>query len=302
MSHSIRIALGEYNKHNEKTAVYVSDRRWQKIALVLKTSAYLCGRQEVIPVDALIIRHCLWTLAENRAPIEEIIENCVRDFGFANRDALNKWLSEYNDLDSGVNDTFFQTEDIYATEEINGEACFAFTAEVPTAYNGHKTIRFYVPAKNLGEKIDFLVLDEDGAEDHRLKCNFNGGKTCTVKINANTNSRGWHYDYKSDNYVELKKVSPSIKIKKGTQKLVHSRTKNTFKAGCTELLMSIEATISNTKDYITEKTQQNSTPFIPEEKQKIVLIALDSYLQELENHKLNAEHLLEKVNSYAVSK
>jgi MoxR-like ATPase len=110
--HSIRIALEKYNENNEKFSVYASDRRWQKIALVLKTSAYLCGRHEVIPVDALIIRHCLWTLAENREPIEEIIENCVRNFGVANKDALNKWLSEYNDLDSGINDTFFHTEDI----------------------------------------------------------------------------------------------------------------------------------------------------------------------------------------------
>jgi MoxR-like ATPase len=67
-------------------------------------------------------------------------------------------------------------------------------------------------------------------------------------------------------------------------------------------LTSIEAIISSTKDYIAKKTRQNDTPFIPEDKQKIVLISLETYLQKLENHKLNAEHLLEKVNSYAVAK
>jgi len=297
--HSIRIAIEEYNENNKKTAIYVSDRRWQKIALVLKTSSYLCGRHEVIPVDALIIRHCLWTLSENREPIEEIIENCVRDFGVAK---LDKWLSEYNDLDIGIKDTFFHTEDIYATEEINGEACFAFTAEVPTAYNGDKTIRFYVPAKKLGEKGDFFILDEDGVKDYRLKCSFNGGKTCTVKIDVNTKRHGWHYDYRSDNFEELLKIAPPIKIKKGTQKSVHPRTKNTFKTGCTELLLSIEAIILNTEEYITEQTKQNDTPFIPEDKRKVVLTALETYLHELEQHKLNAEHLLEKVKSYAISK
>ncbi len=300
--HSIRIALEEYNANNQKSAVYVSDRRWQKIALVLKTSAYLCGRQEVIPVDALIIRHCLWTQTENREPIEEIIENCVRDFGVENRELLDAWLNEYNDLEKGVSETFFYNEDLYDTEAINGETCFSFTAEVPTAYHGQKTIRFYVPAEKLGKKDEFFALDEDGNEDVRLKCSFNGGKTCNIKINSETKRRGWHYDYRSDNFEQLFKISPPIKIKKGTQKTVDSRIKNTFKTACTELLATIETIISNTKVYMTEQTKQNVTPFIPEDKRKIVLTALETYLQELEQHKLNAEHLLEKVKSYAISK
>jgi MoxR-like ATPase len=53
---------------------------------------------------------------------------------------------------------------------------------------------------------------------------------------------------------------------------------------------------------MTEQSKQNVTPFIPEDKRKIVLTALETYLQELEQHKLNAEHLLEKVNRYALSK
>lgn len=301
--HSIRVSLEEYNQNNEKSAVYVSDRRWQKVALVLKTSAYLCGRNEVIPVDALVIRHCLWTLPENREPIEGIIESSVRDFGLANRGELDEWLSEYNDLDSGIKDTFFYTDDIYDTEEINGEECFSFSAEVkPNSYGGTQAIRFYVPVKSLGAKGEFFVVDKNGGEENRLKYNFNGGKTCTIKIDANNERHGWNYNYRSNSYVELRKVSPTIKIKKGAQKDVHNRTKNTFKTGCTELLASIEIIISKTKKYISEQIKKNDTPFIPEAKQEIVLTTLESYLQELVNHKFNAEHLLNKVKSYAVSK
>jgi len=302
--HSIRISLEEYNKNNEKTAVYVSDRRWQKIALVLKTSAYLCGRQEVIPVDALIIRHCLWTLAENRAPIEQIIENCVRDFGVANKEALDKWLSEYSDLDIGVKDTFFYSEDIYDTDEIAGEQCFSFTVSVKQREYGNNTldVKRYASIQGISNKNEFNVVDEDGKVDDRLVYTFNGGKTCIVKIDTNIKRYGWGSDYKSKQYEEILKVAPPIKIKKGTQKPVHPRTKNTFKSGCTELLQSLKTIISNTKVYIAEQKNQNDTPFVPEDKRKIVMTALESYLEELEQHKLNAEHLLEKVNSYAVSK
>lgn len=302
--HAIRIGLEEYNEKNVKTAVYVSDRRWQKIALVLKTSAYLCGRQEVIPVDSLIIRHCLWTLAENRDSIEEIIENCVREFGVANRYELDKWLSEYNDLDSGIKDTFFHTEDIYDTEDIGGEQCFAITipAKKDRYDNNPQNLKRYASIEAIGDTDEFYVMYETGAEDKRLVYSFNGGNNCTIKIDTDIKQHGWNSNYTSGKFVELLKIQPIIKIKKGTQKPVHSRTKNTFTAGCKDLLLSIETIISNTKDYIAEQKKQNDTPFIPEDKQKIVLMALETYLQELENHKLNAEHLLEKVNSYAISK
>lgn len=302
--HSIRIALEEYNENNEKNAVYVSDRRWQKIALVLKTSAYLCGRHEVIPVDALIIRHCLWTLAENRKPIEEIIENSVRNFGVAKRDALDKWLSEYNDLDSGIKDTFFHTEDIYDTEDIGGEQCFSITIPLrKDRYDSNaENLKRYASIEAIGDKDEFFAMFETGVEDKRFVYSFNGGNTCTIKIDSKLKEYGWNHNYTSGDFVELLKINPLIKIKKGTQKSVHPRTKKTFKTGCTELLLSIEAIISNTKEYISEQTKQNDTPFIPEDKRKVVLTVLETNLQELEQHKLNAEHLLEKVNSYAISK
>jgi MoxR-like ATPase len=301
--HSIRISLEEYNKNNEKTAVYVSDRRWQKIALVLKTSAYLCGRQVVIPVDALIIRHCLWTLAENWEPIEEIIESCVRDFGVANKQALDKWLSDYNDLDIGVKDTFFYTENIYDTEDIGGKQCFQIIVNIQKhQYQEFVNIKRYASIEHIGNKDEFFVVDEDGKVDDRIVCTFDGGKTCTVKINTDIKQYGWDSGYKSNSYKEINKITPPIKYKKGTQKPVHQIVKTTFKSGCTKLLQSLETIISNTKVYIAEQNKQNDTPFIPEDKRKIVLTALESYLQELEQHKLNAEHLLEKVNSYAVSK
>lgn len=301
--HSIRIALEEYNENNEKSSVYVSDRRWQKIALILKTSALLCGRNEVIPVDALIIRHCLWTLAENRNPIKEIVEKCIRDFGVAYRSELDACLNEYNDLEKGVSETFFYNEDIYETEEINGEECFAFTTAVQGNSYGNRTeIRFYVPAKKLGVKSDFFARDEDGGTNDRLRCSFNGGKSCTVKIDTHTEHYGWNSGYKSKEFELLDQFTPHIRIKKGAQKAVDSRIKNTFKTACTELLTSVEAIVANTKKYITEQAKLNDTPFIPEEQRKIVLTAYETYLQELEQHKLHAEHLLEKVKSYAVSK
>lgn len=234
---SIRVSLDEFNKDNPKIAVYVSDRRWQKIALILKTAAFLCDRTEVIPVDTLILRHCLWTHEQNREQINEIIEKCVKQFGGANNEQLNSWELNHKDLEKGVSDTFFYTENVYDTEK----------------------------------------------KENVLNYGGNSG-------------------YDNDAFLEWFDSTPPIKIKKGTQKPVDPRIKDTFVKACEDSLSSLIEVIDNTKSYIAIQKKLNETPFVPSEKRELVFGASNSFLKDLENHRLNAEHLLEKVQSYAISK
>ncbi len=233
---SIRVSLDEFNKDNPKVAVYVSDRRWQKIALILKTSAFLCDRTEVIPVDTLILRHCLWTLEQNREQINEIIEKCVKEFSCANNEMLNSWKLNHKDLEKGVSDTFFYKENIYDTEK----------------------------------KEDVL--------------NYGGNS-----------------GYDNDAFLKWFDSTPPIKIKKGTQKAVNPRTKDTFVKACEDSLSSLMEIIDEMKSYIAIQKKLNETPFVPSGKSVLVFDASNSHLKDLENHRLNAEHLLERVQSYAIS-
>lgn len=77
----IRLAFKEKEK-GKKLDVYVSDRRWQRAAILLKASAYFCGRTETNLVDTLLLRHCLWTTKDNRTEVVKIVENAVRKCGF----------------------------------------------------------------------------------------------------------------------------------------------------------------------------------------------------------------------------
>ena len=47
-------------KDEEDHNIYVSDRRWTKIGKLLRTSAFLNGRKEIIWSDLLLLRHCIW--------------------------------------------------------------------------------------------------------------------------------------------------------------------------------------------------------------------------------------------------
>lgn len=53
--------------------VYVSDRRWKNIVKLLKTSAFVHGRKEVLLTDILPIYHCLWNEPDECADIRQIV-------------------------------------------------------------------------------------------------------------------------------------------------------------------------------------------------------------------------------------
>lgn len=304
--HSIRVSIEEFNKDNPQIAVYVSDRRWQKIALILKTAALLCDRTEVIPVDALILRHCLWTREDNREQIDDIITKCVKGFGCTTTDKLDSWELNYKDLEKGVSDTFYHTEDIYDTEKIFDRMCFAVTSpeiEKNRGYNSNKIkIRLYIPIEYVDTTKTFFPLDEDGNTETRLQCNFNGKKSCEIQIDEKVLRNGWDSGYNSDSFSRWFDVTPPIKIKKGTQKTVDSRIKTTFIKECEDSLSSLKKITNDTKSYVGTQRKLNETPFVPADKRELVLDVFNSFINDLENHRLNAEHLLEKVQSHAVSK
>lgn len=58
---------------NERRDVYVSDRRWKNIARILRTSAFMHDRKEVITADLPPIYNCLWQEPEERDSIRSII-------------------------------------------------------------------------------------------------------------------------------------------------------------------------------------------------------------------------------------
>ena len=51
------LAQKDENEH----CIYVSDRRWTKIGKILRTSAFLNNRMQVVWSDLLLIRHCIWS-------------------------------------------------------------------------------------------------------------------------------------------------------------------------------------------------------------------------------------------------
>ncbi len=57
--------------------VYVSDRRWRKVAHALRVACYVDGRDEVALQDAFLVPHCLWNRVEQREVVSEAFRAAI---------------------------------------------------------------------------------------------------------------------------------------------------------------------------------------------------------------------------------
>jgi MoxR-like ATPase len=57
--------------------IYVSDRRWKKIVMLLKSSAFMNGRDVVDTTDIFIVHHCLWNNPEEYEDVKQIVMKSI---------------------------------------------------------------------------------------------------------------------------------------------------------------------------------------------------------------------------------
>ena len=81
--HSLKESIEQYNRQLEndggtQTPLYVSDRRWKKLIKLLRTSAFLNGREQISLSDCMLMTHCLWSEVEQMDIVEEMVKNAIR--------------------------------------------------------------------------------------------------------------------------------------------------------------------------------------------------------------------------------
>ncbi|WP_318477448.1 ATPase RavA domain-containing protein [Photobacterium leiognathi] len=67
--------------------LYISDRRWKKSVRLLKASAFFNGRDEINPLDLLLLQDCLWHSPESRNVICNIVDKFASDYAFNQKES-----------------------------------------------------------------------------------------------------------------------------------------------------------------------------------------------------------------------
>ena len=83
----IRVKIEVYNKEQTEKddpgpTIYISDRRWKKIIKVLRTSAFLNGRQKIDLMDCFLIPSMIWDAPEQIDLVTLMVRESIRHQGY----------------------------------------------------------------------------------------------------------------------------------------------------------------------------------------------------------------------------
>lgn len=322
--HAIRVKIDEYNKKeaNKSSPIYISDRRWQKMARILKMAAYLCDRSEVKPVDALILKDCLWTKVDNKDALSKMVHDSVREFCLFNSEKFEKWADDYKTLKQEIDDTFFHNSDVYdATVENNGEKFLKVELNIPylkrkksqnswndTDVIDHYKKDVYIPFKCFKTKKEFFPLNgsyndfsvfKDPYYKHnyaetKIQCCFNGSATCTVNYSyKDRDSPYYGYDKTETEKIAIK---PSYKV--GDCKKVAPKIKKMYRENVDELMKKYDDVEKEINDFYSNLAQENDTPFVSKKDQTIVTAVVADFQKQMRVERMNAEQLTIKLNQH----
>jgi len=102
----LKLRIDEHNTraNNLDNPIPIHDRRWKKIVRLLRTSAFLNGRNRVDLMDCFLMIHCLWSRPEQKELIEEMVTDAIRRHGYSMAINLNLLKREVEDFEKDVNE------------------------------------------------------------------------------------------------------------------------------------------------------------------------------------------------------
>ena len=94
----------------------VSDRRWKKIARILKMSAFLNDRTEVDLMDCQLIEYCIWNTEEQQQKVGEIVAKCIKENGLEYNTSVDDINAQIKSFDDYITKNLYNIEIIYTPE------------------------------------------------------------------------------------------------------------------------------------------------------------------------------------------
>ncbi|ATC82642.1 AAA family ATPase [Pseudoalteromonas agarivorans] len=271
----IHLIRQELSEQFEELGVYVSDRRWQKAAQLLKASAFFNNRKQTNHSDALLLRYCLWTTENNREYVESIVNNAIEESGFSPELSLAELDRKKDALDKEITNEIFHEKDVYDTVNIDGNEFFkaVINFEFGSHWDKRKAKKtLYIEKSKMRSEDEFNPVNVQGQELENFNCSFDKQGSCLINANDVNHT---YYDAEAI-------FTPEILYKKGQKKQnVNNRLINALKAEVNELTQSLRRTLELCEAKQTEYVSSLYSPFVSKQSCNIALNGINQQISDL---------------------
>lgn len=261
----IHMVRDELVNQAETLEIYVSDRRWQRAATLIKASAFFCGRETTNHSDAMLLKYCLWTDPDNREKVASIVENAVKATGFKAPLNMLEIDERKEKLDKDINQELYYQSDVYETHKLDGNKQYfkvteTFTSTHPSDRN--RGVVIFIPVTEFKTAKEFHPKDENGNELSDIKVLFDKQGSSSLK-------------YMPDNDYKEILFTPKVMFRKGSKKQdIHEL----LSKGLLDRTKDLKKDLSSNRQSVSSKEMNLlaciNTPFISDES---ALVSLQGY-------------------------
>lgn len=218
----------------------VGDRRWKKIAHILKTSAFLNDRDEVDLMDCSLIENCIWGTEKQQKLAREIVEKCLKENGISCDSAIEDIEEQIEDFKAKIDDEWFDIiiePETYKIVKIDNQDCYECTR------NGTKEIWYVTVERGIRNGYSSYHDVYDSNKSYNTYSSFSR--------NGDNISCNW-------NFTVNKNPAKSYRKKKNLSEIAHYTLQNSFTdENYTPIFNAINEEINSLK----EQKERDEIPF-----------------------------------------
>lgn len=292
----IRLRLAERGdpesmEQEEKSKVYVSDRRWKKAVSLLQAGAYFCGRTTTNLADTMLLCHCLWTTVENKEEVIRVVTESVRESGFVTDLDSSDIVEKKENLRKEINSELFHTENVYETTKLGGEEKY-FQGKVKRGNHGDDWIDFYIPEKQIRLRKEFRPVDADEEQIEWLLCAWK--KKCFFVKSADG---GGVMSPDNKDWSENISFTPKVLFKKGARnKSVNPRLIDDLRKSVKEISKELDDVIQDIERKKNDFEAEMDSPFISASDKCVAMEGINDQLQKFMQERKDCDLLLNDID------
>ena len=257
------------NKQDTQEEFYVSDRRWKKIVNILRTSAFLNGREAVDLMDCQLITYCIWNTENQQQQASEIVRQCVEQHGLAVTTKISDLEADKDAFDKKVISLFYTPETTTTagkpiTKKHENRNCYE-------CEKGGRT--FYITANKVNNDYygrNYIIYDTSG-NSSLIDYSISDDKTT---INVTSYNYSWASGSYTVNFTTGKTTTQTVKddsvfgksdVYNATKMAIDANYYNTIKA-------NIEAEIEKIDNFISRKQKPFDENLFADQSMKEVIM------------------------------